>query len=235
MTDCYAFLKKQPVQQRALDSVARILAASRNLLAQEGYDALTTNRIARESGVNVASIYQYFPDKESILCTLYLQWVAPVYAIYEDSLKLAHDGLPFLAMARQFERRQQQLEENIWGYRHLGHLVEMVPVLRELEQTHVNRSGEYLADLLSAYRSGWPRERLLTYCRMLYLTISTFDSARMCEAPAQQALVLRIYRRTLIAMLRMFLCARHTRPVLPAAADAGAGLSLSLPGDKENA
>lgn len=235
MTNCYAFLKKQPLQQRALDSVARILAASRHLLALEGYDALSTNRIACESGVNVASIYQYFPDKESILCTLYLQWVTPVYAIYEDSLQLARRGLPFLAMARQFERRQQQLEENIWGYRHLGHLVEMVPALRELEEAHIARSGEYLADLLSAYRSGWPRERLLAYCRMLYLTVSMFYVAQVREAPAQQALVLRVYRRTLIAMLRIYLCARHTRPVLPPAADAGADLSLPLAGDGENA
>jgi len=208
MIDCFAFLKKQPVQQRSLDSVNRMLASSRHILAIDGYEALSTNRIAQEAGVNVASVYQYFPDKEAILCTLYLQWVAPVYAIYEDMLLQARQGLPFLAMARALESRQNQLHENTWGYQYMGHLVEMLPALRQLEDQHVQRSAAYLADLLSAYREIWPRPRLLTYGAMLYRVISTFNTAYAAANPTDRTQILRIYRRTLIGMLRIYLNAR---------------------------
>lgn len=209
MIDCFAFLKKQPVQQRAQASVNRILASSRDVLINEGYDALTTNRVARDSGVNVASLYQYFPDKDAILCTLFLQWVAPVYAIYEDVLEQARNGLPFLAMARQLDSRQQQLAENTWGYHYMAHLVEMVPALRRLEEEHVLRSAAYLADLLSVYRTVWPREQLLTYCKMVYRVINTFNTAIASEPPAEQRQVLRLFRRTLIGMLRIYFKARQ--------------------------
>lgn len=216
MIDCFAFLKKQPVQQRSLDSVNRMLASSRHILAVDGYEALSTNRIAQEAGVNVASVYQYFPDKEAILCTLYLQWVAPVYAIYEDMLVQARQGLPFLAMARALESRQSQLHENTWGYQYMGHLVEMLPALRQLEDQHVQRSAAYLADLLSAYREIWPRPRLLTYGAMLYRVISTFNTAYAAANPTDRTQILRIYRRTLIGMLRIYLNAR-----IPAGRDGG--------------
>jgi len=208
MIDCFVFLKKQPVQQRSLDSVNRMLESSRHILAVDGYEALSTNRIAQEAGVNVASVYQYFPDKEAILCTLYLQWVAPVYAIYEDMLVQARQGLPFLVMAKALESRQSQLHENTWGYQHMGHLVEMLPALRKLEDQHVQRSAVYLADLLTAYRNIWPRPRLLTYGAMLYRVISTFNTAYAAATPADRKQILRIYRRTLIGMLRIYLDAR---------------------------
>ena len=210
MIDCFVFLKKQPAQQRSLDSVNRILESSRQILAVAGYEALSTNRIAHEAGVNVASVYQYFPDKEAILCTLYLQWVAPVYAIYDDMLVQARQGLPFLAMARQLENRQSQLHENTWGYQHMAHLVEMLPALRQLENEHVQRSAAYLADLLSAYREVWPRAQLLTYGAMLYRVIGTFNTAYATAKPSEKALILRIYRRTLIGMLRIYLNARQS-------------------------
>lgn len=210
MINCFVFLKKQPAQQRSLDSVNRILESSRQILAVAGYEALSTNRIAQEAGVNVASVYQYFPDKEAILCTLYLQWVAPVYAIYDDMLVQARQGLPFLAMARQLENRQSQLHENTWGYQHMAHLVEMLPALRQLENEHVQRSAAYLADLLSAYREVWPRAQLLTYGAMLYRVIGTFNTAYATAKPSEKALILRIYRRTLIGMLRIYLNARQS-------------------------
>lgn len=47
--------------------VERIVAAARSLLVAEGYDALSTNRVAAAAGVSPGSLYQYFPDKAAIL------------------------------------------------------------------------------------------------------------------------------------------------------------------------
>jgi AcrR family transcriptional regulator len=47
--------------------VERIVAAGREVLVEEGYDAFATNRVAAAAGISPGSLYQYFPDKAAIL------------------------------------------------------------------------------------------------------------------------------------------------------------------------
>lgn len=60
-----------PRQDRSRFLVEVIRTAALQILREEGSDALTTNRIAEVAGVAVASVYQYFPNKEAILASLY--------------------------------------------------------------------------------------------------------------------------------------------------------------------
>jgi AcrR family transcriptional regulator len=62
--------RKRPTQARATATVEAILLATSRLLAREGYDRLSTNRVAEEAGVSVGSLYQYFPSKEALVATL---------------------------------------------------------------------------------------------------------------------------------------------------------------------
>jgi AcrR family transcriptional regulator len=51
------------------------MQATARILIQEGWDALTTNRVAREAGVSIGSLYQYFPDKDALVRSLAERWV----------------------------------------------------------------------------------------------------------------------------------------------------------------
>ena len=62
--------RKAPVQARANDLVAAVLDAAVQVLRAEGAARFTTARIAERAGVSVGSIYQYFPNKASILFRL---------------------------------------------------------------------------------------------------------------------------------------------------------------------
>src|SRR5215510_6522657 len=62
--------RKQPKQARSTDLVAAILEAAIQVLASEGAQRFTTIRVAERAGVSVGSLYQYFPNKESILFRL---------------------------------------------------------------------------------------------------------------------------------------------------------------------
>jgi AcrR family transcriptional regulator len=55
-----------PRQARSRARVDKILATARRLLEDLGPEALNTNRIAKEAGVAVGSVYEYFPDKHAI-------------------------------------------------------------------------------------------------------------------------------------------------------------------------
>lgn len=63
-------IKKQPRQARSRATFDAIIQASAWVLVEEGYAAATTNRIAEKAGVNIASLYEYFPNKETIIAVL---------------------------------------------------------------------------------------------------------------------------------------------------------------------
>lgn len=62
--------RKKPQQPRARNTVKRILAATADIVEELGVDAITTNLIAERANVNIASLYQYFPNKEAIVTAL---------------------------------------------------------------------------------------------------------------------------------------------------------------------
>jgi AcrR family transcriptional regulator len=62
--------RKTPVQERSQATVDAILQAAADILSREGAARLTTNRIAERAGVNIASLYQYFPGKDAIVAEL---------------------------------------------------------------------------------------------------------------------------------------------------------------------
>ncbi|TXS94115.1 TetR/AcrR family transcriptional regulator [Parahaliea maris] len=63
--------RKRPRQSRSLHTMRAIQEACLKILDTEGADRLTTARIAEVAGVNIASLYQYFPNKEAILSDVY--------------------------------------------------------------------------------------------------------------------------------------------------------------------
>lgn len=56
-----------PRQARARTTYDSIVAAAQRLLGKHGYAAVTTNHIADTAGVAIGSVYEYFPDKDSIV------------------------------------------------------------------------------------------------------------------------------------------------------------------------
>ena len=62
--------KKPPQQSRSRASVSAILDGMVRVLDQEGVDAATTTRIAEVAGVSIGTLYQYFGNRDDILCAL---------------------------------------------------------------------------------------------------------------------------------------------------------------------
>jgi AcrR family transcriptional regulator len=59
--------RKLPVQARSAASVDAILKATIQVLLKSGKEQLTTTRVAMRAGVSVGTLYQYFPNKSSLL------------------------------------------------------------------------------------------------------------------------------------------------------------------------
>jgi AcrR family transcriptional regulator len=88
-----------PQQVRSRDRVQRVLEATAELVVDGGVDALSTRLIAEAAGLPVASLYQYFADKESILLALLERDVAEMDAQVRQDLA----ALPVLSVASMVE------------------------------------------------------------------------------------------------------------------------------------
>ncbi|MCP4808073.1 MAG: TetR/AcrR family transcriptional regulator [Proteobacteria bacterium] len=62
--------RRRPIQSRSKATVDAILEATTRVLRDEGYDKASTNRIAKVAGVSIGSLYQYFPNKNSLFLAL---------------------------------------------------------------------------------------------------------------------------------------------------------------------
>jgi len=63
--------RKRPQQSRSLLLVRAIEEACLKILQEEGPEQLSTQRIADVAGINIASLYQYFPNKEAVLAEVF--------------------------------------------------------------------------------------------------------------------------------------------------------------------
>ncbi|HSZ55282.1 MAG TPA: TetR family transcriptional regulator [Tepidisphaeraceae bacterium] len=65
--------RRTPVQDRSSQRVKLMLQAAAELIAQVGYEKMTMTGIAERAATSVGSLYQYFPDKETIVQALFEQ------------------------------------------------------------------------------------------------------------------------------------------------------------------
>lgn len=60
-------MRKEPRQERSKATVDAVIHAAARILSDHGWAGFTTNRVAETAGVSIGSLYQYFPDKISIV------------------------------------------------------------------------------------------------------------------------------------------------------------------------
>lgn len=72
-----------PRQARARERVEAILAAARDIIANQGIEPLSTQRIAQVAGIPVGSVYQFFPNKHAIVLELAKRSLVPMNALVD--------------------------------------------------------------------------------------------------------------------------------------------------------
>jgi AcrR family transcriptional regulator len=60
-------MRKEPRQARSRATVEAIIEAGAHVLSELGWAGFTTNKVAEAAGVSIGSLYQYFPDKLSLV------------------------------------------------------------------------------------------------------------------------------------------------------------------------
>jgi AcrR family transcriptional regulator len=75
---------KRPKQLRSKMTFDAIIQAGMIILNRDGIKKFNTNYIAKVAGVSIASLYQYFPNKESIFMALVEEFYSKKFKLVQD-------------------------------------------------------------------------------------------------------------------------------------------------------
>lgn len=94
---------KTPTQERSRQTVATILDACSRLLISEGFYSITTDKIAKEAGVSIGSLYQFFGNKESVVQAL-------VKNVFEDDKRIFSERMRAISPLPPEQRIKAMIE-----------------------------------------------------------------------------------------------------------------------------
>ncbi|MCA9710142.1 MAG: TetR/AcrR family transcriptional regulator [Myxococcales bacterium] len=178
---------RRPVQRRAARRRDSLLDAAARLLASEGYEAITTNAIAREAGAAVGTVYDYFPNKEAVLAALLERYRQRLEQLLlrtlADAGKADVDTLVDRGV-RAFARFYR--EET--GYAELWLGSQLTGPLREVGQAWGERFGELLGALV-AERLGLPLARARVVALTFVHAVSAVVTLALGHPDEREALV----------------------------------------------
>jgi AcrR family transcriptional regulator len=97
MTEDFA-ARRVPRQERGERRVAAILAAAATLLDEVGYDAMTVSAVAARAGAPIGSIYQFFPNKESIAQALAARYLTELRDQLTTTITIEGAHLPLATL-----------------------------------------------------------------------------------------------------------------------------------------
>jgi AcrR family transcriptional regulator len=83
------------VQERARNSLERLLSAAEQILESAGLEAATVPAIAARAGMSVGNVYKRFPDKDSLIGAVYNRFFTDAFVANEFALDPAKwEGIP---------------------------------------------------------------------------------------------------------------------------------------------
>ena len=139
-------MRRLPQQARGEDRIAAILQAAAQVFQEVGFDAATTNMIARRANTAIGSLYDFFPNKETIAKRLSEQFINDMHTLYEGVLT---DDLVELSLPEVIDRILDPLVQ--YHQKHAGFLALW---LNSQDDPRVSAMGQDLDEAL-AERTAW--------------------------------------------------------------------------------
>jgi AcrR family transcriptional regulator len=161
MTNKKMVPRKLPSQKRSKDKIQRILDATIRLLEDSGIEGLTTNHIAREAKISVASLYQYFPNKQAILYTIYQQWLSWTIQKLDE---VENKYFMVTGWHEFFDKLiVETIENTLYSCRAESQLIKAMQSSRDLEKLdnlHGNEIADRMVRYFKGYGSKWEEKKL---------------------------------------------------------------------------
>jgi AcrR family transcriptional regulator len=199
--------RKTPVQARSTATVEAIAEATIQVLLSQGADRLTTTRVAERAGVSVGTLYQYYPNKQSLLFAVLENHLTKVWSALEEACEEAR-GKPLADMLqtvveRFLDAKMERTDISIGLYRIAAELGGATLVKRMGE-----RSRRALKAMLrTAPDAHFPQE---DFAVQMMLSAMAGTTRAVLEAGATPVMVRRL-REHLVLLCQSYMAAVATR------------------------
>jgi AcrR family transcriptional regulator len=180
-------MRKLPTQKRSKERVEKIISTTLEYMAEEGVDSLTCAKVAERANLPSATIYQFFPNKESILEVVAERWLAA------NMETLEHTD----PRQGQFANWQQWLEAAIDGdyatYQNqqallaLTSVMSVTPHLKDIERKHDAIIKARIAEGIGYFFSQLDQSTILLLAEMT-MSVSHATLLKAAEADETQSL-----------------------------------------------
>lgn len=201
-----------PVQERARKRRESILDATARLLDRGGYDALTTNAVAREAKTAIGTVYEYFDSREALLAgVLERQAVRLGEAI---DAAIVRGGEDLLAVADQVVDAFARVWRTEPGYRAAWSSAQVTDLLLRTGNEWGDTFTERIADLIGRLVPLTRRQDVRVVARTAVHLVSGLLLVAMSSPPATSRAMVAETKIALRAYLTTRLFGRQPRPLL---------------------
>ncbi len=173
-------MRKKPVQKRSRLMVDSIIEATGKVIAEEGLDAVTTNRVAEIAGISNGSLYQYFHDRNDLIEALLEKVSADTRKMFSAQLRtVAGQDVDIRSMSKlaltlglAFLRSNDLYPELIRNW----HRIPVHRLFDPIEQYFVNAGRAYLLQHSERYTLTKLQTRLYVLINSTIFTMIRFLS-----------------------------------------------------------
>ncbi len=181
--------RKQPVQERSRLRFERILQVSLEQISKKGLDGVTMNEIADIAEISIASLYQYFPDKTSIVATLAERFNCEG----QDCVKNVYDNVSHMDHLKPatYEMIDSYFEflQTVPGARAIWQAVQSDPQLHYVDEEDVRYHAHALTHVICKLIPNMPSDEAARLGQLLTTTIG-MTVRQAITLPENEALAL---------------------------------------------
>jgi AcrR family transcriptional regulator len=203
------YRRRYPSQARAQRTFDTVLDAAVRLIEQEGVERATTRRIALAAGVSIGAVYEYFPNKESIILHIGASWLRRLRQMVDD-LHPSRSAIPdLMSYLNRMMSDAERMYRDQPGLLAVVRLIGSIPELREADQAHDLEVAASITSALQHYAPHAEHSELEAVANYLII-ISHSVLSECCVAQTGD-------RTRLLRMLRVSLYTLMTPLLLPGA------------------
>jgi AcrR family transcriptional regulator len=162
--------KSRPSRRRGKDTFEVILTTAGELLAEVGFERLTTNLVCERAGLTPPALYRYFPNKYALLKELAHRLMDAqdrvVLAWLEAGGTEASSIEESVAKNRDLQKRINAITRAFPGGDWILRALRALPVLQEVRTTSRDMVAQTLFDILKAANPVASEDRLRTATRL---------------------------------------------------------------------
>lgn len=186
-----------PTQQRSRERFERILDCAVEVMTEKGSDAFTMSDLVERTGVPFGSLYQYFPDKTSVIGTLAERYNALGRDCVTKSLSRLTDLARVHEVLCDITDRYYQFFIDEPAVRQIWQATQADHALQALDEAEGNVLTNLLFEAMRPHTPGVADASLAEFCQLMMILIAAAVRHAIVLPPRKGRRILGLFKRTL--------------------------------------